>query len=174
MMNISQVGESMNVVTDSREFRKTLGQYPTGVTVITALDRQGRRMGMTANSFASVSLEPMLVLWSIAKSSNNFDAWINASHFAIHVLHAGQEPLSRLFSSSCEDRFQGMECCEGAGGVPLLNDFSAVFQCSMETQYEGGDHVILIGRVLSFENRLKAPLVFHAGRYADLELPVAV
>lgn len=164
----------MSSTSDSKEFRKALGQFPTGVTVITTVDRQGNPMGMTANSFASVSLEPMLVLWSIAKTSKVFDTWINARHFAIHVLHAGQESLSRQFAGNSDDRFQGLSCSAGVGGVPVLPDYSAVFECSMETQYEGGDHIILIGRVHQFDNRMKAPLVFHAGRYADLELPIAV
>ncbi|MEE2733369.1 MAG: flavin reductase family protein [Pseudomonadota bacterium] len=159
---------------DQKAFRGALGQFATGVTVVTTLDSQGNKIGMTANSFSSVSLEPMLVLWSIARSSNAFDDFTNADRFAIHVLHAEQQALSNQFASKCEDRFCNVDHDEGLGGVPLLKDYSAVFQCQTEHQYDGGDHIIIVGRVLAFDNRGLPPLIFHAGRYADLELPVAV
>ena len=160
--------------TDPKAFRSALGQFATGVTVVTTLDSQGNKIGMTANSFSSVSLEPMLVLWSIARTSNAFDDFINADHFAIHVLNSEQQAVSNQFASKCEDRFCNVDHGEGLGGVPLLKEYSAVFQCQTEHQYDGGDHVIIVGRVLEFDNRGLPPLIFHAGRYADLELPVAV
>ena len=160
--------------TDPKAFRSALGQFATGVTVVTTLDSQGNKIGMTANSFSSVSLEPMLVLWSIARTSNAFDDFINADRFAIHVLNSEQQAVSNQFASKCQDRFCNVEHGEGLGGVPLLKDYSAVFQCQTEHQYDGGDHVIIVGRVLEFDNRGLPPLIFHAGRYADLELPVAV
>ena len=160
--------------TDPKAFRSALGQFATGVTVVTTLDSQGNKIGMTANSFSSVSLEPMLVLWSIARTSNAFDDFINADRFAIHVLNSEQQAVSNQFASKCEDRFCNVAHGEGIGGVPLLKDYSAVFQCQTEHQYDGGDHVIIVGRVLEFDNRGLPPLIFHAGRYADLELPVAV
>ena len=160
--------------TDPKAFRSALGQFATGVTVVTTLDSQGNKIGMTANSFSSVSLEPMLVLWSIARTSNAFDDFINADRFAIHVLNSEQQAVSNQFASKCEDRFCNVDHGEGLGGVPLLKEYSAVFQCQTEHQYDGGDHVIIVGRVLEFDNRGLPPLIFHAGRYADLELPVAV
>ena len=160
--------------TDPKAFRSALGQFATGVTVVTTLDSQGNKIGMTANSFSSVSLEPMLVLWSIARTSNAFDDFINADRFAIHVLNSEQQAVSNQFASKCEDRFCNVDHGEGLGGVPLLKEYSAVFQCQPEHQYDGGDHVIIVGRVLEFDNRGLPPLIFHAGRYADLELPVAV
>ena len=160
--------------TDSKAFRNALGQFATGVTVITTLDANGSKVGITANSFSSVSLDPMLVLWSIARTSRSFDIFNNASHFAIHVLNAGQRAISGQFASDCGDRFQNVSHRSGVGGVPVLDDYSAVFECETEARYEGGDHIIIIGRVHAFDNSGKAPLVFHAGRYADLELPVAI
>lgn len=160
--------------TATREFRNALGQFPTGVTVVTTLDADGNKIGMTANSFSSVSLDPMLVLWSVAKSSKAFDTFINAKHFAIHILHASQKHISSQFASPCEDRFKDISYITGHGGIPVLTDYSAVFQCDTECCYEGGDHVILLGRVVAFENKMLPPLIFHAGRYADLDLPVAV
>lgn len=158
--------------TDSREFRNALGQFPTGVTVVTTIDAEGNKIGMTANSFSSVSLDPMLVLWSVAKTCKAFTAFTESKQFAIHVLHADQKHISSQFASNCNDRFEGIEHSLGHGGVPVLSDYSAVFQCDTECLYEGGDHVILLGRVVAFDNRKLPPLVFHAGRYADL--PVAV
>lgn len=159
---------------DQKAFRSALGQFATGVTVITTLNQQGQKVGMTANSFSSVSLDPMLVLWSIARSSKSFEEFVAADRFAIHVLHANQQAISSQFASNCDDRFCNVSHCEGLGGIPLLSDFSAVFQCQTEHQYDGGDHVIIVGRVVAFENREQPPLIFHAGRYADLDLPVAV
>lgn len=159
---------------DSKAFRNALGQFATGVTVITTVDADGNKIGMTANSFSSVSLDPMLVLWSIAKTSKSFAAFTEARHFAIHILSAEQKALSGQFASNCEDRFCNVPHRNGVGGIPVLEDYSAVFECEMESRYEGGDHIIIVGRVIEFDNRGKAPLVFHAGRYADLDLPVAV
>ena len=159
---------------DSKAFRNALGQFPTGVTVITTLDAEGNKVGMTANSFSSVSLDPMLVLWSIARTSSSFDAFVESRHFAIHVLNAEQKAVSAQFASKCADRFTDIPHRDGLGGIPVLEDYSAVFQCEMESRYEGGDHIIIVGRVIEFDSRGKPPLIFHAGRYADLELPVAV
>lgn len=159
---------------DTREFRNALGQFPTGVTVVTTKDRDGNKIGMTANSFSSVSLDPMLVLWSVAKNCKAFDAFNEAEYFAIHVLSADQQSLSNQFASNCEDRFAGIAHREGHGGIPVLDDYSAAFQCEIEARYEGGDHIILVGKVVEFDNKAQAPLIFHAGRYADLDVPVAV
>lgn len=153
---------------DPKEFRNALGQFATGVTVITTLDKDGNKVGMTANSFSSVSLDPMLVLWSIAKTAGAFEIFNEADHFAIHVLNADQQQVSNQFASKAVDRFEGIDCNVGHGGVPLLTDYSAVFQCDTEARYEGGDHIILVGRVVDFDYKSHAPLLFHAGRYADL------
>lgn len=151
-----------------KEFRNALGQFATGVAVVTALDNDGNKVGMTANSFSSVSLEPMLVLWSVAKNAGAFATFNQADHFAIHVLNADQQQVSRQFATSTTDRFAGIDCNPGHGGVPLLTDYSAVFQCDTEARYEGGDHIILLGRVVDFDNKALPPLVFHAGRYTGL------
>lgn len=159
---------------DPKAFRNALGQFATGVTVVTTVDENGNRIGMTANSFSSVSLDPMLVLWSVAKNCKVFREFNEAQHFAIHVLRADQMPISNQFASSCEDRFTGIETTDGIGGVPLLTDYCALFECELEARHDGGDHVILVGKVLNFHNRGDTPLIFHAGRYADLDQPVAI
>jgi len=159
---------------DSKEFRNALGQFATGVTVITTLDKDGNKAGMTVNSFSSVSLEPMLVLWSLAKTAKTFDAFNVTERFAIHVLNADQQAISNQFASRGGDRFENIALTKGHGGIPILQDYSAVFQCEIEARHEGGDHIIMVGRVIDFDNKCQPPLIFHAGHYADLDLPVAV
>ena len=159
---------------DSKEFRNALGQFATGVTVITTLDKDGNKAGMTVNSFSSVSLEPMSVLWSLAKTAKTFDAFNVTERFAIHVLNADQQAISNQFASRGGDRFENIALTKGHGGIPILQDYSAVFQCEIEARHEGGDHIIMVGRVIDFDNKCQPPLIFHAGHYADLDLPVAV
>tara|TARA_B100000902_G_scaffold203088_1_gene193640 strand:+ start:230 stop:757 length:528 start_codon:yes stop_codon:yes gene_type:complete len=172
--NVSQAGSRVEPQIDQKAFRTALGQFATGVTVITTCDARGNKVGMTVNSFSSVSLDPMLVLWSIARTSKSYEEFIHADRFAVHVLNSQQQAISNQFASNCADRFCDVEHTEGVGGIPLLKDYSALFQCQTEHQYEGGDHVIIVGRVVEFDNRQLPPLIFHAGRYADLDLPVAV
>lgn len=152
----------------SVELRRAFGHFATGVTVVTTLDARGRRVGMTANSFASLSLEPPLVLWSLANSSTNHAAFLAARYFAIHVLAAGQDALARQFASRAGDRFAGVAVESGCRGVPLLADFHARFECEMHAQHEGGDHTIFVGRVLRVAERPGEPLLFHRGRYAGV------
>lgn len=150
---------------DRREFRKALGQFATGVTVITSRAIDGRRIGMTANSFSSVSLEPPLVLWSLAKEAPSLADFTGASHFSINVLAANQHHLSRQFSTPQPDKFSGVDCCESTAGVPLLNGVIARFLCRNVKQYDGGDHLIFIGEVEKYERFDGEPLVFHSGYY---------
>jgi 3-hydroxy-9,10-secoandrosta-1,3,5(10)-triene-9,17-dione monooxygenase reductase component len=127
---------------------------------------------MTANSFSSVSLDPMLVLWSIGKSSSSFNVFHNADKFAIHVLSADQREISQQFASKQADRFSGVESTTGYGGLPLLTDYAALFQCDVEHRYEGGDHLILVGRVADFDVKHSHPLIFHSGRYLAPEISI--
>lgn len=150
---------------DRRGFRNALGRFPTGVTVVTTLDPNGRRIGLTANSFNSVSLDPPLVLWSLAKSASSLTDFANAPHYAINVLAADQIGLSRQFSGATEDRFKGVPCRKGLGEVPLIEGCAAWFECHNVHQYEGGDHVILVGRVERFADADRPALAFHAGGY---------
>ncbi|MFP5305893.1 MAG: flavin reductase [Gammaproteobacteria bacterium] len=156
----------MSAALDPIEFRKALGSFATGVTIITTRAPDGAPVGLTVNSFNSVSLDPPLVLWSLANSSLSLDAFRSAEHWAVHVLAADQEELSGRFARRGEDKFKGLELDQGAGGIPLLKGCAARFQCRTASQYQGGDHVIFIGEVLSFDRDETAPLVFHGGRYA--------
>jgi 3-hydroxy-9,10-secoandrosta-1,3,5(10)-triene-9,17-dione monooxygenase reductase component len=152
---------------DAAEFRRALGSFATGVTIITTRDADGNNVGLTANSFNSVSLNPPLVLWSLAESSNSLPVFRNAQHWAVHVLAADQESLSTRFAKRGVDKFAGLDCELGVDGIPLLRGCTARFECKTAFQYEGGDHVIFVGQVLNFMRADSAPLVFHSGRYAD-------
>lgn len=152
----------------SRQLRSAFGHYATGVTIITARGAGGEPVGMTANSFSSLSLDPPLVLWSIAYTASNFEAFRAARGFAVHVLHAGQGELAKVFSTKNIDRFAVVATTSGASGAPLLPDFHARFDCETFSQQEGGDHLIIVGRVLAAEERAGAPLLFYRGRFAAL------
>jgi len=151
---------------DSQRFKHALGSFTTGVTIVTTVDAAGANIGITANSFNSVSLEPPLVLWSLNRASSNIAAFMQAKHFAVHVLAAGQEALATTFSQRGVDRFADVTFERGPDGVPLLAGCAARFECRTAFQYEGGDHVIFVGEVLGFEHWDREPLVFKRGRYA--------
>jgi 4-hydroxyphenylacetate 3-hydroxylase, reductase component len=156
---------------DERALRKAFGKFTTGVTVITA-NSGGTLVGMTANSFSSVSLNPPLVLWSLRKSSTSFDAFMSATHFAINVMSTTQIPLSQHFARSSDKKFADIAFRKGLGGSPIFDDTTAIFECGVESKTEAGDHVIIIGRVLNFEHDEVPPLVFSEGRYqAAIEHP---
>ena len=151
---------------DAREFRNALGSFATGVTIVTTRDAAGHDVGLTANSFNSVSLDPPLVLWSLAKSSNSLSAFIEAEHFAVHILAADQEPLSNLFAMRGADKFAGLQMERGEGGTPLLRGCAARFECRTAYRYAGGDHEIFVGEVLTFEHFDRPLLVYQKGGYA--------
>lgn len=133
---------------DPRDFRRSLGLYATGVAVVTAVAPDGERVGLTINSFASVSLDPPLVLWSLAKTSPRLGLFSRTGHFAVNILAKSQEDMGRRFARPGEDRFAGLDTLAGAGGAPLLPGCLAQLECRLEQAVEGGDHLILIGRVL--------------------------
>lgn len=161
---ISQRREHDRERFDPRELRRALGQFATGVTVVTTR-ADGRHVGVTANSFTSLSLDPPLVLWCVSNSAPSLPAFKAASHFAINVLCAGQHYLSRQFATPAEDKFAGVDFQEGPGGVPILSGVLAHFVCRNVRHVEAGDHVIVIGEVERFEANDGEPLVFHSGNY---------
>src|ERR1700739_1521451 len=134
----------------TRQFRAALGTFATGVTIVTTRNAAGEDIGLTANSFNSVSLDPPMVLWSLARKSLSLPAFLHSGYFAVHVLSAEQEKLSMTFDTPGADKFAGLELRRGAGDIPLLPGCSAVFQCRMAFNYEGGDHVIFVGQVEEF------------------------
>ena len=150
----------------TRQFRNALGSFTTGVTIVTTTDNNGTPFGLTVNSFASVSLDPPLILWSIGKDSNSFDVFNISSHFAIHVLYSDQQQLSALFASKNEHKFNGMNWSRGNNGSPILDEYISCFECTTEFRYPGGDHVILVGRVSHFDIKNdNNPLLYHKGEY---------
>ena len=152
-------------MTDRSGFRAALGQFATGVTVVTTRAEDGEWIGLTANSFNSASLDPPMVLWSLKNDSRNFEVFAAASHFAVNVLAADQVEVSQRFSRDVQDRFAGLECGEGIGGLPLIAGCAATFQCRNVHRYSGGDHAIFVGEVLEFEVSERTALVFHRGDY---------
>ncbi|MGE0586855.1 MAG: flavin reductase [Flavobacteriaceae bacterium] len=161
---------------DPQIFRSCLSQFATGVTVITTTSENGN-FGVTANSFSSLSLDPPLVLWSIARSSRSFAAFQKARHFAINILARDQIPVSSVFSSKSEDKFADVAWATGAVGSPVLEGVAAHIECTTENVVDGGDHLILIGRVVTMRRFEKEPLIFAQGRYGicldhpDMKLP---
>jgi len=120
---------------------------------------------MTISSFSSVSLKPPLVLWSIAHNAHGFDAFISAEYFAVNVLATHQEELSDRFATRGMDKFDGLDCREGPHGSPILPDYASCFECRTEHVYEGGDHKIIVGRVLTFDERESEPLIRYRSGY---------
>jgi flavin reductase (DIM6/NTAB) family NADH-FMN oxidoreductase RutF len=156
----------------SQEFRAALGMFATGVTIVTALDGSGRPVGVTANSFNSVSLQPPLVLWSLARAAGTMAVFEQGSHYAINILAAEQHALAERFGRRSPNRFAGVAFRPGGCGAPVLEGSAAVFECRNRSRYEEGDHVIFVGEVEHCERRAGAqPLIFHGGRYFT-ELPL--
>ena len=152
-----------------QNFRQALGQYATGITIITTRDSDNVPIGMTANSFASVSLDPALVLWSVDKSSPLYAEFSTASHYAVHVLDGGQQPLSNRFADDDVDKFEGLNIGSGINDLPLLDQHIALLQCEVVDRHEAGDHLILIGHVLDIQHEPKDPLLFFSGEYRRLQ-----
>lgn len=148
------------------DFRAALGQFTTGVTIVTACTPDGRMLGMTANSFNSVSLTPPLVLWSLSTQSSSMPGFRSAAHYAINVLAADQRLLAERFSRKGIDRFEGVAWRAGLTGAPVIDGAVAVFECRNRSQHEEGDHLIFVGEVAHCRRRVgAAPLVYHGGRF---------
>src|SRR6218665_1345771 len=157
---------------DTQQFRAALGMFATGGTIVPARGPDGSLVGLTANSFNSVSLQPPLVLWSLGRQAGSMPVFSRGSHYAINILAADQKALAQRFATRDIDRFAGVAWREGAGGAPVLEGVAAVFECANRSQYEEGDHVIFVGEVESCHSREGAlPLIFHGGRYYT-ELPL--
>lgn len=148
---------------DSTDFRRTLGHFATGVTVITVRGADQQPIGMACNSFSSLSLNPPLILWSLDKGSRNHAAIRDARFFAVHVLEASQGHLCKQFSARDGDRFAGMELEAGLNDLPLLKRYLARLQCEMHAQHDAGDHTIIVGHVRRLDRLNGIPLIFYRG-----------
>lgn len=156
---------------DPAQFRSALGMFPTGVAVVTAEGAHGEgRIGMTITSFNSVSIDPALVLFSIGRKALSLPALLKARMYSINVLGQAHEHISVRFAAARTDKWAGTAIDEHEGLPFTLADSAVAFQCEPYAQYDGGDHVIFVGRVLRIQRReSEAPLVFYAGRYAALD-----
>ena len=166
----------MTAPTDKElELRRSLGQFATGVTVVTCCDDNGNPCGITANSFSSVSLDPPLVLWNVAKVSNSLEAFLGAQHFAIHVLSDGQQSLAEHFALTDHTIYAGVDYELSADRVPIIHDVLARFDCKTDQVHESGDHFIIIGEVVNHVMAEGKPLLFYAGNYDHLgDIPADV
>src|SRR5215813_774200 len=155
-----------------RTFRDALGLFPTGVAVVTTVTRDGNRVGTTVSSFNSVSLLPPLVLFSIARSARSFLAWRQAETYAINILHEDQDALSMRFARGIGDKWEGLKSAAGQTGAPLIPDALASFECENYARYDGGDHLILVGKVCALTTTTGSdprPLIFYRGSYQKIE-----
>lgn len=152
-------------VVEPRQLRQALGRFATGVTIVTCVDAAGTRVGLTANSFSALSLDPPLVLWSLRQASPSVAAFRGAAHFAVNVLAESQVELSRRFASPVADKFAEGVWSAGQGGAPVLTGAAAVFECASVQAQDTGDHVLFIGRVLAMADLATPPLLFHGGHY---------
>ena len=151
---------------DPQEFRSALSTFTTGVTIITTRGEDGEPVGLTANSFNSVSLNPPMVLWSLDKNAMSLSAFTTNKHWNVHILSTEQEALSGRFASRGEDKFKDLELDEGINDIPLMHNCTARFNCRTAFIYEGGDHMIFVGEVLNFDKTDLPPLAFQSGQYA--------
>lgn len=152
---------------DIKGYRRALAQFPTGVTVITTMDAQGEQIGVTASSFNSVSMDPPLVLWSVAKSAHSAAAFKDGKFFVVNILGRQQVELSNCFARQGEDKFSMVQYQSGIDGCPVLNNTAAYFECKTWNIYDGGDHIIVVGQVMNYHfSESVMPLVFARGSYS--------
>jgi flavin reductase (DIM6/NTAB) family NADH-FMN oxidoreductase RutF len=153
---------------DSTTFRRTLGMFATGIAVITAQAPDGRLIGLTVNSFNSVSLSPPLIIWSLGNNSTYREVLESCRYYAVNILADDQENLSNLFAGKSPNRFEGVDWEPGLGGAPLLAGCAAVLEVRNEMRYPGGDHLIFIGEVERCDRSEREPLIFFNGKYRRL------
>lgn len=162
------VSVNVNVGSAQDEFKKALGNYPTGVTVVTTFDQANNPVGLTVNSFASVSLDPLLILWSIDKKSGSYPVFIEAERFTVNILADDQADICSLFASKVENRFGQCEWEESARHLPVLSGSLAQLECKTAQQIDAGDHIIFIGEVIHIHNEDKKPLLYHKRNFGAI------
>jgi len=154
---------------DGRELRDALGRFATGVTVITAISENEKAVGMTANSFSSVSLDPPLVLWSLQNNSDVYDHFSSPQHFAINILSTEQQAQSNQYAKKGQHDLDPADYRLGKYGAPVIRHALVTFECELETTHQGGDHLIIVGRVREMHERPSGePLLFYCGRYREM------
>jgi flavin reductase (DIM6/NTAB) family NADH-FMN oxidoreductase RutF len=168
---IFSLKEFWSVSLESRHFRDALGQFPTGVAIITTMTADGEKLGMTVSSFNSLSLDPPLILFSIYRKALSFSAWQQAKHYAVNILNEMQEDLSNSFARAKGDKWASVNVIAGQTGAPILPEAVVTFECEAFSRHDGGDHDIFVGRVIAVhENHASRghSLVFYGGQYRRL------
>lgn len=169
MDDARQLPQGLEAV-DETAFREACGHFPTGVTIITALDGQRKPIGLTANSFTSVALSPPMVLWSIGESSRSFESFIRAEFYAVHILAKAQKEIAALFAGRADNKFAGLAWRGGNRGLPILPEFSVCFECQVEDVHPCGNQHLMIGRVLSIrQGETGSALTYFHSRFGHIE-----
>lgn len=150
------------------KFKELMGNYPTGVTVVTTVNDQGVPLGLTVNSFASVSLDPLLILWSIDKRVSSYDVFVHSGKFAVHVLAGDQSDICSLFAMKGTNRFANCEWKLSEHHLPIILGTAGVLQCRTFKTVEGGDHTVLIGEVIDIQSETKIPLLYHKRTFGPI------
>ncbi len=176
MYSWAPISGDMPQTLDAQRFRKALGSFPTGVCLVTTMAANGKREGMTINSFSSVSLEPPLILWSIRDDAKSSNIFLTVRSFIISVLGTHQAELAMHFAKPSADKFSAYESCFGYGidNCPRLHESVATFECTTYSRHQEGDHTIVLGKVMEFSDSNHLPLLFHAGRMGSLKELAAV
>lgn len=150
-------------------FKQALGNYPTGVTIVTTTDEDGTPVGLTVNSFASVSLDPLMVLWSIDHKVTSLDTFMNSGKYAIHILEGNQQQLCLNFASKNVDRFSTCEWALSPQNLPIIEGAFAVLECKTHQTVVAGDHTILIGEVTNIRvDEEKEPMLYHRRQFGPI------
>ena len=157
--------DSMNKI---RLFRDALGQFCTGVVAITSVDNNGFNIGITVNSFSSLSLTPPLILWSLSETSESFQNFLYGDNFIVNILAREQENIATKFSISGKNKFNGIETSLNENNLPIINGCMAYLECEVYNRITGGDHDIIVGEVKKFCSKKKRPLVFFNGKYSSI------
>ena len=152
----------------TRAFRDTLGMFATGIAVVTTRAANGEAIGLTVNSFNSVSLDPPLIVLSLARHLQSLSVFEACEYYAVNVLSEDQQHLSQLFATRSDEKFAGLDIDEGLYGVPLLRGCCARFECRNTVRHEGGDHLLFLSEVVRFDREDHPPLIFHSGAYRRL------
>jgi flavin reductase (DIM6/NTAB) family NADH-FMN oxidoreductase RutF len=169
LLQSAEVGtETAQELLTPQVYRSVMGQFATGVTIVTTMDADGKPHGLTVNSFSSLSLDPPLVLWSLRENSTARAHFRAAGHFAINILASGQETASRVFAGA-GDRFAAVDWEEGLARVPLIRESLAWIECIRHSELQGGDHTIFTGQVLRARAFKRAPLLYWRGAYFPTE-----
>lgn len=152
---------------DARMLRNAFGYYTTGVVVVTTTTPEGRKVGVTVNSFTSVSLDPPLVLFCLLNSSNAYETWAKAEHFTMNILTAGQQSVSNAFARASTNPWETVAHSAGNNGCPVLDSAATSLECDLHEQFPGGDHLIIVGRVTAVLSGPDhpVPLAFYRGKY---------